>query len=154
MRPNSIRLPGLNFRNQRVEAAYRKELVLGEDDQARAEPMTLAALFDHVRRNYYRIYLNYLYFNIARYGYLQAGVLVPYVALAPTIVAAGFTLGIMQRILQAFDQVASSFQYLVNSWSTIVEQISIYKRLRAFEATLHHEPLDKIEVAPIPATEA
>ena len=149
-----IRLPGLNFRNQRVEAAYRKELVLGEDDPARAEPMTLAALFDHVRRNYYRIYLNYLYFNIARYGYLQAGVLVPYVALAPTIVAAGFTLGIMQRILQAFDQVASSFQYLVNSWSTIVEQISIYKRLRAFEATLHHEPLDKIEVAPIPATEA
>ena len=27
-----IRLPGLEFRNQRVEAAYRKELVLGEDD--------------------------------------------------------------------------------------------------------------------------
>ena len=27
-----IRLPGLEFRNQRVEAAYRKELVYGEDD--------------------------------------------------------------------------------------------------------------------------
>jgi peptide/bleomycin uptake transporter len=26
-----IRLPGLEFQNQRVEAAYRKELVFGED---------------------------------------------------------------------------------------------------------------------------
>ena len=30
-----IRLPGLEFRNQRVEAAYRKELVYGEDDGAK-----------------------------------------------------------------------------------------------------------------------
>lgn len=31
-----IKLPGLNFKNQRVEAAYRKELVYGEDDASRA----------------------------------------------------------------------------------------------------------------------
>jgi peptide/bleomycin uptake transporter len=31
-----IKLPGLNFRNQRVEAAYRKELVYGEDHADRA----------------------------------------------------------------------------------------------------------------------
>ena len=149
-----IRLPGLNFRNQRVEAAYRKELVLGEDDPARAAPPTLAELFTHVRRNYFNLYLNYLYFNVARYGYLQAGVLVAYVALAPTIVAAGFTLGVMQQISRAFDRVTSSFQYLVNSWTTIVELISIYKRLKAFESILHHKPLDRIEVAPVPAAEA
>jgi peptide/bleomycin uptake transporter len=140
-----IRLPGLEFRNQRVEAAFRKELVLGEDDAGRAQPPTLAMLFADVRRNYFRIYLNYLYFNVARYGYLQAGVLVPYVILAPTIVAAGFTLGVMQQILRAFDRVQSSFQFLVNSWTTIVELISIYKRLKAFEATLHDEPLAEIE---------
>ncbi len=146
-----IRLPGLNFRNQRVEAAYRKELVLGEDNPDRAQPPTLAELFRNVRRNYFFLYLNYLYFNIARYGYLQAGVLVPYVALAPTIAAAGFTLGIMQQILNSFDKVTSSFQYLVNSWSTIVELLSIYKRLQAFEATLHHEPLGAIEREPVTA---
>jgi peptide/bleomycin uptake transporter len=28
-----IKLPGLEFKNQRVEAAYRKELVYGEDDE-------------------------------------------------------------------------------------------------------------------------
>ena len=140
-----IRLPGLEFRNQRVEAAYRKELVIGEDLADRAQPPTLDTLFAHVRQNYFRIYLNYLYFNVVRYGYLQAGAMVPYVVLAPTIVAAGFTLGVMQQILRAFDRVQDSFQFLVNSWTTIVELISIYKRLRAFEAVLYDEPLGTIE---------
>ena len=140
-----IRLPGLEFRNQRVEAAYRKELVMGEDHADRARPPTLGELFADVRRNYFRIYLNYLYFNVARYAYLQAGVMVPYVALAPTIVAAGFTLGVMQQILRAFDRVQDSFQFLVNSWTTIIELISIYKRLKAFEATLYDQPLGEIE---------
>ncbi len=45
-----IRLPGLQFRNQRVEAAYRKELVLGEDNADRAQPPTLGELFANVRR--------------------------------------------------------------------------------------------------------
>jgi peptide/bleomycin uptake transporter len=150
-----IRLPGLEFRNQRVEAAYRKELVFGEDDPNRAQPETLAMLFADVRRNYFRIYLNYLYFNVVRYGYLQASVLVPYVALAPAIVAGGLTLGVMQQIIRAFDRVQSSFQYLVNSWPTIVELISIYKRLKAFEATLDNEPLSEIEreVMPPPTPE-
>ena len=140
-----IRLPGLEFRNQRVEAAYRKELVYGEDDGGRAQPPTVAELFDNVRRNYFRLYLNYLYFNIARYGYLQVGVLLPYIVLGPTIVAAGFTLGVMQQIVRAFGRVENSFQYLVNSWTTIVELLSIYKRLQAFEAAIKDQPLPKID---------
>jgi peptide/bleomycin uptake transporter len=150
-----IRLPGLEFRNQRVEAAYRKELVLGEDHADRAQPPTLEMLFGEVRRNYFRLYFNYLYFNVVRYGYLQAGVLVPYVALGPSIVGGALTLGVMQQIVRAFGRVESSFQYLVLSWTTIIELISIYKRLRAFEATLHHEPLPEIEreVTPVPASD-
>ena len=140
-----IRLPGLEFRNQRVEAAYRKELVYGEDDAGRAQPPTVQELFNNVRRNYFRLYLNYLYFNIARYGYLQVGVLLPYIVLGPTIVAAGFTLGVMQQIVRAFGRVENSFQYLVNSWTTIVELLSIYKRLQAFEAAINDQPLPKID---------
>jgi peptide/bleomycin uptake transporter len=140
-----IRLPGLEFRNQRVEAAYRKELVLGEDDPARAEPPTLHALFRDVRSNYFRLYLNFLYFNVVRYGYLQAGVLVPYIALGPTIVAGGLTLGVLTQTTRAFGRVEDSFQYLVKSWTTIVSLISIYKRLRAFEATLRGEPLPSLD---------
>ena len=41
-----IRLPGLEFKNQRVEAAFRKELVLGEESETRAEPIKLKELFD------------------------------------------------------------------------------------------------------------
>lgn len=140
-----IRLPGLEFRNQRVEAAYRKELVLGEDDHARAEAMTLHELFMNVRHNYFRLYFNYLYFNIVRYTYLQTDAIFAYVILGPTIIAGTITLGIMQQISRAFGRVTNSFQFLVNSWTTIVELISIYKRLKAFEAAMLDQPLDRIE---------
>jgi peptide/bleomycin uptake transporter len=140
-----IRLPGLEFRNQRVEAAYRKELVYAEDDAARARPQTVRELFDEVRKNYFRLYFNYLYFNVVRIFYLQIGNLVPYIALAPTIVSGTITLGIMQQIIRAFGRVESSFQYLVNSWTTIVELLSVYKRLNAFESSIRGIPLGDIE---------
>src|SRR5690606_8277828 len=35
-----MKLPGLEFNNQKVEAAYRKELVYGEDYADRAHPLT------------------------------------------------------------------------------------------------------------------
>ena len=43
------------------------------------------------------------------------------------------------QIARAFDKVTESFQYLVLSWGTIVELISVYKRLRDFEARIHDE---------------
>jgi peptide/bleomycin uptake transporter len=141
-----IRLPGIEFANQRVEAAYRKELVLGEDDPDRAQPATLRVLFAAIRKNYFRLYLNFLYFNVGRIVYLQTDVVFPYLLLAPTIVAGKITLGAMNQILNAFQQVRTSFQYLVNSWSTIVVLISIYQRLRAFEAQIEGEPLQPIEM--------
>ncbi|ASY63900.1 Bacteroid development protein BacA [Sinorhizobium sojae CCBAU 05684] len=140
-----IKLPGLEFRNQRVEAAYRKELVYGEDHADRADPLTLGELFQNVRRNYFRLYFHYMYFNIARIFYLQADNLYGTFVLVPAIVAGKLTLGVMTQILNVFGQVRESFQYLVNSWTTIVELLSIYKRLRAFEAILYHEPLPEID---------
>ena len=145
-----IRLPGLEFKNQRVEAAYRKELVYGEDDVNRARPPTLAELFLAVRRNYFRLYFNYMYFNIGRIFYLQTDNIFPYIILAPTIVAGKITLGAMNQILNAFGQVRDSFQYLVKSWTTIVELLSVYKRLRAFEATLDGEELPLLEKDYVP----
>jgi peptide/bleomycin uptake transporter len=72
----------------------------------------------------------------------------PYMLLAPTIVAGKITLGQMQQILGAFSEVRTSFQYLVTSWGTIVELISIYQRLRGFEARIHDEQLPSIEAQP------
>ncbi|MGV3581940.1 MAG: peptide antibiotic transporter SbmA [Methylophilus sp.] len=140
-----IKLPGLEFKNQRVEAAYRKELVYGEDDHTRAHPMTLTELFADVRKNYFRLYFHYMYFNVARSLYLQADNIFAYLILVPTIVAGKITFGLLQQILTAFSQVSSSFQYLVNSWTTIVELLSVYKRLTTFEAAIKHEALPVID---------
>jgi peptide/bleomycin uptake transporter len=140
-----VKLPGLEFRNQRVEAAFRKELVYGEDDPSRAQPPTLAELFSNVRKNYFRLYMHYVYFDVVRYLYLQSDVVFATLILVPTIAVGKITFGLFQQIVSAFNQVATSFQYLVNSWPTIVELISIYKRLRAFEATLEGAPLPEID---------
>lgn len=140
-----IKLPGLEFKNQRVEAAYRKELVYGEDDEQRAQPMTLEELFSDVRNNYFRLYFHYMYFNVARMLYLQADNIFVFVILVPTIAFGKITFGILQQILNAFNQVSNSFQYLVNSWTTIVELLSIYKRLTAFESAIKNEALPEIE---------
>ena len=140
-----IKLPGLEFKNQRVEAAYRKELVYGEDDPDRAQPPSLIQLFGNVRRNYFRLYFHYMYFNIARSLYLQADNIFVYLILVPTIAAGTITFGILQQILTAFSQVSNSFQYLVNSWTTIVEMLSVYKRLVSFEAAISGKPLPGID---------
>jgi len=140
-----IRLPGLEFRNQRVEAAFRKELVYGEDHEDRAQPPTLRELFANVRRNYFRLYFHYVYFDVARYLYLQADAIFATFLLVPTIAVGRITFGLFQQILTAFTQVTASFQYLVNSWPTIVELLSIYKRLRTFEAAIEGEPLPDVD---------
>ncbi|MEJ6078885.1 peptide antibiotic transporter SbmA [Vibrio sp. 1-Bac 57] len=134
-----IKLPGLEFNNQKVEAAFRKELVYGEDNVERAMPITLNELFSNVRKNYFRLYFHYMYFNVARMLYLQADNIFVFILLVPTIVVGAITFGILQQILTAFGQVSNSFQYLVNSWTTIVELLSVRKRLTAFESTLDND---------------
>lgn len=136
-----IRLPGLEFENQKVEAALRKELVYGEDHADRADPVSFAEFFRAVQRNYFRLYWHYLYFNVARYAYLQGANFIPLIALGPSIIAGAITFGLVQQVFNAFDRVENSFQYLVNSWTTIIEPISVVKRLLAFES---HIPRDLI----------
>ncbi|EIX1533021.1 peptide antibiotic transporter SbmA [Cronobacter sakazakii] len=135
-----IKLPGLEFRNQRVEAAYRKELVYGEDDPTRADPQTVQALFSNVRHNYFRLYFHYTYFNIARILYLQVDAIFGLFLMFPSIAAGSITLGLMTQISNVFGEVRGAFQYLISSWTTLVELMSIYKRLRSFERTLNDKP--------------
>ena len=132
-----IKLPGIEYDIQKEEAAYRKELVLGEEEPIRATPATIGQLYSRVRTIHFKSYFHYLYFNAVKWSYFQGMVIVPYLALAPTIVAGGVTLGFVQQITRAFGRVEGSLQYLVKSWSTIVELISVWKRLREFEAKLN-----------------
>nr|WP_210316236.1 SbmA/BacA-like family transporter [Devosia oryzisoli] len=139
-----IKLPGLNFANQRVEAAYRKELVFGEDYADRANPPTVRELFAGVQRNYFRLYFHYTYFNLARYGYLNLVGYVPLLTMAPTILAGALTMGVYQQVQLAFGQVSSSFQFFARAWTTIVELQSVYLRLRIFESFIpkDQEPIN------------
>jgi peptide/bleomycin uptake transporter len=134
-----VKLPGLNFANQRVEAAYRKELVFGEDHAERADPPTVKELFAGVQKNYFRLYYHYTYFNLARYAYLNLVGYVPLLTMAPTILAGALTMGVYQQVQIAFGQVSSSFQFFARAWTTIVELQSVYMRLRLFESFIPQE---------------
>jgi peptide/bleomycin uptake transporter len=131
-----LRLVGIEYDLQKREAAYRKILVVAEDDGT-TRPKSLDELFEGVRQIHFKSYLYYLYFNIGRLAYLQANVLVAYIFLAPAIVAGVMTLGVMQQIIRAFGRVEGSLQYLFKSWPTIIELASVYKRLREFERLIN-----------------
>ena len=130
-----LRLVGVEYDLQKKEAAYRKLLVIAEDD-GNIRPKKIEELFDDVRSIHFLSYLRYLYFNIGRMAYLQANVLSAYVFLAPAIVVGVVTLGVMQQIIRAFGRVEGSMQYLLKAWPTIIELASVYKRLREFEALI------------------
>jgi len=130
-----LRLVGVEYDIQKKEAAYRKLLVIAEDDIS-VRPKSINELFDDVRSIHFISYIRYLYFNIGRMAYLQANVLSAYVFLAPAIVAGVVTLGVMQQIIRAFGRVEGSMQYLLKAWPTIIELVSVYRRLREFEASI------------------
>ena len=131
-----IRLPGLEYNNQKTEAALRKELVYAEDDRAR---MTLAGtmeLFMGVRFNNFRLFNHYAYFNLWSNLYAQTMIIFPYLLMGPSLFAGVITLGVIQQVGNAFGKVNDAFSYLIDRWTDITELRSIHKRLTEFEKAL------------------
>ena len=141
-----FKLPGIEYDIQKEEAAYRKELVLGEDNVKRAGIINVDLLYGNVRKIHFKMYFHYLYFNAVKWSYLQGMVIVPYLALAPTIVTGAITLGFVQQIARAFNKVENSLQYLVRSWPIIVELISVQRRLSEFESKLERASLEQEKI--------
>ena len=139
-----LRLVGVEYDIQKKEAAYRKILVIAEDDGS-VRPKKIEEFFNDVRKIHFLSYLRYLYFNIGRMAYLQANVLSAYVFLAPAIVAGVMTLGVMQQIIRAFGRVEGSLQYLLKAWPTIIELASVYRRLREFEKKIKINEIESFE---------
>jgi len=135
-----LRLVGVEYDLQKQEAAYRKILVIAEDDET-IRPKTLEELFVDVRKIHFLSFMRYLYFDIARMAYLQTNVLSAYFFLAPAIVAGVVTLGVMQQIIRAFNKVEGSMQYILKAWPAIIELASVYKRLREFESKIKEDEL-------------
>lgn len=130
-------LPGLEYNNQRVEAAFRKELVLGEDDKlAHARPETLFELFAGIRFNYFRLYKHYGYFDMWANLYGQVTSLTPLLMIGPSMMAAVVTFGTFQQVNNAYGRVDGAFSIILDNWTTLTELRSIWKRLHEFEDNL------------------
>lgn len=132
-----MKLPGLEYNNQKVEAAFRKELVYGEDDKAhRASIETLAELFIGIKLNYHRLFWHYGYFDLWANIYNQIMVVVPFVIVGPSLFLGVITLGALMQVTHAFGKIENSFGLFIDNWTTITELRSIRKRLYEFEANL------------------
>lgn len=135
-----IKLPGLEYNNQKAEAAFRKELVYAEDNRKEyAKNETMIELFIGLKFNYKRLFLHYGYFNIWLILFEQMIVIVPFLIMAPGLFAGAIGLGIVMQINNAFDQVRSSFSVFITNWTTITQLRSIYKRLKEFEKNISYK---------------
>jgi peptide/bleomycin uptake transporter len=141
------KLPGLEYKNQVVEAAFRKELVYGEDDRANyVSPPTILELFSGIKFNYHRLFLHYGYFDLWVILYNQIMVIVPYVIMGPGLFVGSMTLGILIQTSSAFREVHSSFSLFINNWTRITELRSIFRRLNEFEIAIGYKKSKKSRI--------
>ena len=129
-------LPGLEYNNQKVEAAFRKDLVLAEDDKSYAQPEKLWELFIGIRFNYHRLFKHYSYFNAWMNTYDQFMVIVPYLIVGPGLFTGLIMLGTVTQVSNAFQRVHGGFALFLHNWTTITELRSIWRRLTEFENNL------------------
>ncbi|TQR59576.1 putative transporter [Campylobacter troglodytis] len=135
-----IKLPGLEYNNQKAEAAFRKELVYAEDDRRNyAATETMIELFTGLKFNYKRLFLHYGYFNIWLILFEQIIIIVPFLIVAPALFAGAIGLGIVMQMSNAFAQVRSSFSVFITNWTKITELRSIHKRLSEFEENIEYK---------------
>ena len=129
-----IKLPGLEYNNQKVEAAFRKELVYAEDDKVNfGKTETIVELFTSLKFNYHRLFLHYGYFDIWLNFFEQLMIIVPYLIMGPGLFTGLITLGVLVQVSNAFSKVRESFSIFIGNWTTITELRSIHKRLKEFE---------------------
>ena len=133
-----IKLPGLEYNNQKVEAAFRKELVYGEDDRKNyVQAPSILQLFTGIKFNYHRLFLHYGYFDLWLIMYNQTMIIVPYLLMGPGLFTGAMTLGVLIQTSSAFREVQSSFSLFLQNWTRITELRSIHKRLMEFEEAIN-----------------
>ncbi len=144
-----VRLPKLQYNNQVVEAAFRKELVLGEDNKAaHATLPTMIELFTGLEFNYKRLFLNFSYYDTWLNFYVLSVEITPYLIVAPNLFSGAMLLGVMMQVSNAFDKVQAGFSLFATNWTTVTELRSIWMRLHEFETKM-----DKYQTSDIAETD-
>jgi peptide/bleomycin uptake transporter len=139
------KLPALEYDNQRVEAAFRKELVYGEDDkQTYAGEAVLRHQFNAIRANSNRLFVHGAYFDLWKYAYSHTVWMIPFLVLSSGLFYSLLTFGVMMQVVDAFSRVNNSLGQFIHNWQMITEVRSIWRRLREFERNLvTHQATDK-----------
>jgi peptide/bleomycin uptake transporter len=139
-----LKLPGLEYNNQVVEAKFRKKLVLSEDNFTERFTHDLFPMFGAIKHNYYRLFNWYMGFGVWQTAFgLMAGNFA-IIVLAPSYFDQLITLGVLFQVLNAFGRVESSMTFFIDRWTTIVEFQAVIKRLREFNRALdEHESTSK-----------
>ncbi|WP_448217834.1 SbmA/BacA-like family transporter [Endozoicomonas sp. 2B-B] len=131
-----IRLPGLEYNNQKVEARFRKQLVYAEDDKTYANTPTLLELFTGLRLNYFRLFLNHSYFSLWQNFFFQFVSIADLMVIGPGVIYGIILMGTLNRVSHAFSSVSDSLSYFTENWANVTELLSIVKRLREFEVNI------------------
>lgn len=144
-----LKLPGLEYNNQVVEAKFRKQLVHSEDDFSKRLTADLFPMFASIKRNYYRLFNWYMGFGVWQTAFGMIAGNVALVVLAPSYFAQLVTFGVLIQVLNAFGRVEGALTYFIDRWTVIVDFQSVIKRLREFNRVL-----DEAEATPQPPVTA
>ena len=131
------KLTVLEYENQVVEAAFKKELVYCEDDpHLYADQKKFQDLFVSIRTNWNRLYFYNALFDLWKHFYLIHVWMVPFLVLASGLFMGLITFGVMMQVNDAFTRVDNTVSHFIQNWQIITEVRSIYWRLGEFEQQL------------------
>jgi vitamin B12/bleomycin/antimicrobial peptide transport system ATP-binding/permease protein len=144
------RLSGLYFTQQRFEANFRfglaraREyseqiaLLKGESNEVKAAEANFANIFD----NYMRIVHVRKRLTAFTRFYAQASVFIPYVVAAPFYFAGKVSLGALNQIGAAFNNVNESMNFFVSLYVGLADFKSVLNRLTTFDEAIRRADAD------------
>ena len=127
----------LEYNNQAVEAAFRKELVYAEDGVAGYGLLAACHhLFWQLRANYLTLFLHLIYFELWSQTFNRCEELIPMLILGDAVYQGHITLGTYMQIGGAYGTVSSGLTMLIQRWVEFNELLSVARRLDELDRLL------------------
>jgi vitamin B12/bleomycin/antimicrobial peptide transport system ATP-binding/permease protein len=134
-------LVGLNFRQQRLEADFRFNLVRTRENGEQiallkgepAEHRRLSQRFALVVTNFTDTMNRTKKLTAFTFSYSQAAVVFPFIMAAPAYFAGKVQLGSVMQTASAFGSVQESMSYFISAYRTLAQWQSVVARLDGFE---------------------
>jgi putative ATP-binding cassette transporter len=131
----------LNFRQQRLEADFRFNLVRVRENAEQialmrgesTETERLVERFARIAENWMRIMIRTKKLTFFTAGYSQVSTVFPYVVVSPAYFAGAMQLGGLMQTASAFGSVQNALSFFINVYRTLAEWRSVVQRLDGFE---------------------